>query len=188
MMVAKHFECTKCHWIFHFKMIRMVNFIFCIFYLNKMPRAQKETQLTWCMEELLWVIVLELLPADCNLAGGSQRKNKLTLWRQMMVEKGQHVQRPQPLPYFALQLQVNLFDPTYWALISLMCTSVYKMECEDLWEHCPITTPTNMSNNNKNGDTEMNTYCHNMNYSCSKFTTPQKIILCFFYFGVVYPL
>ena len=35
VMVAQHCECTKCHWIVHFK---IVNFILYEFYLNQIDR------------------------------------------------------------------------------------------------------------------------------------------------------
>lgn len=39
---AQHCECTQCHWIVHFKMIRMVHFMLCIlynFYKNIMSKC-----------------------------------------------------------------------------------------------------------------------------------------------------
>ena len=34
VMVAQHYECTKCHWILHFNLVKMVDFILCGVYHN----------------------------------------------------------------------------------------------------------------------------------------------------------
>ena len=58
MMVA-HCECTECHWIVYLKMVRMLNFMLCIFYHNKKINKKADLRLFY-----LYLIYYSTMPSS----------------------------------------------------------------------------------------------------------------------------